>query len=91
MKRYKITVERNECIGAGPCTAILPEFWTLNEAEDGRVNISKKHEPMVDDQGNEWVIVKLSDEELKEHIEAAESCPVAVIHIIEEESGKKII
>jgi len=88
-KKYKIVYKRDDCIGAGPCMAVAPDFWTLNEAEDGRANICKEKEPTVLENGDMELIIDEAD--LEANMEAAEGCPVAVIHIYDVETGEKLI
>ncbi|HLC84675.1 MAG TPA: ferredoxin [Candidatus Nanoarchaeia archaeon] len=88
-KQYRIVYKRNECIGAGPCMAVAPEFWTLNEANDGRANIIKAKEPKNLDNGDQELII--DEKDLQANMEAAEGCPVNVIHIYELDTGKQLI
>lgn len=88
-KKYKIVLKRNECIGAGPCIAVAPEFWTLNEAQDGRVDIIAGKGPTKLENGDQEIIIDETD--LEENMEAAEGCPVNVIHIYDVETGEKLI
>jgi len=87
-KKYKVILKRNDCIGAGPCMAVAPEFWTLNEATDGRADICKEKNPTRLDNGDMELVIDEAD--LEVNMEAAEGCPVAVIHIIDVETGEKI-
>jgi len=88
-RKYKIVYKRNECIGAGPCMAVAPEFWTLNEAEDGKADIIKDMKPTKLENGDQELII--DEKDLQLNLEAAEGCPVNVIHIYDVESGKQII
>ena len=74
--RFEILYDREGCIGAASCVAVDPINWKLNDA-DGKADYVKK---TID-----------SQEELKRAIEAAESCPVVVIHIMDKKTGKNII
>ncbi len=71
--QYQIIYDREECIGAGSCTAVSKN-WKM--ADDGHADPLKKD---------------LSEEDLKENLEAAEVCPVHCIHIIHKKTGKKLI
>ncbi|MBU0666560.1 MAG: ferredoxin [Nanoarchaeota archaeon] len=76
MAKYKIKQDLNECIGCAACTAVCPNNWEM-------VNIKgeEKAKPKK---------VEFDEDELEENKEAAESCPVEIIHI-ETKSGDKII
>ena len=88
-KKYKIVYKRNDCIGAGPCMAVAPDFWTLNEAQDGRADIVKEKEPKKLENNDQEIII--DEKDLEVNMEAAEGCPVNVIHIYEVETGEKLI
>jgi len=74
--KYKIQHDIDGCIGCGACAAISNNW------------------KMVDIKGEEKakeVKIEFDDSELENNKEAAESCPVEVIHIIEKNTGKKIV
>ena len=72
---YIIEYIREGCIGAAACVALRPENWFLDT--DGKATLMKKE--------------IYTEEEFKAEFESAEACPVAVIHIIEVKTGKKLI
>lgn len=83
MTKYNIELKRPECIGCGACTAVSSEFWEM--ADDGKSNIkggTKKGDDME---------LEIEEKDLETNKEAAESCPVNVIHITDIEKGEKII
>lgn len=83
-KRYTIIYKKNECIGAFACVAAEPNTW--KQVEDkadligGELKIGEEDE----------VYIKEVDD-LENNLEAAQSCPVNCIHIIDNETGRKII
>ncbi len=85
MTRYKIIYDREGCIGAAACAAVSPKYWKM--VEDGKANLigSEKVE------GKEEYILEIDDTDFEEMFEAAQSCPVIVIHIINLDTGEKII
>ncbi len=88
MVNYKVEHDRPGCIGCGACAALAPEFWEMDaDGKSDLKNCQKKEE------NNEIVLESLDIEEkdFEKHKEAASACPVNVIHIIEKETGKKII
>ena len=85
MAKFKIEHVRPECIGCGACAAILPDRWVMDE-EDGKSNIvgGKRLE-------NEHEEFDIEDEDISLDKEAAECCPVNVIHIVDKETGERLI
>lgn len=83
-KTYIVQFDREGCIGAASCT-IASKNWIM--ANDGKADFKDmKHNEKTD-----FFEAEISEEQLKEYTEAAQSCPVNVIHIIDKETGKKII
>lgn len=86
-KKYKIVYDRDNCIGAGSCTAVFAEKWVMNAKDDkadlvgGRWETSPKR----------VMVLEFTEEELAWFMEAAQVCPVNVIHIIDLETGKELI
>jgi ferredoxin len=91
-KKYRIVYDRKACIGAAACAAVAPEFWEMKE--DGTAHLIGGE---TDENGNEILIITKS--QMTDHMknalelnkEAAEVCPVQVIHIYDEETGEKLI
>lgn len=65
------------CIGCGACESTCPDVWQLKE-HNGELKafLKKKNIPA---------------EEFQRNKETAEACPVQAIHLIDAETGKKII
>ncbi len=91
-KTYRIVYDRKACIGAAACAAVAPEFWEMKE--DGKAHLIGGK---VDEHGHEVLVIKegqLTDKmksALTLNKEAAEVCPVQVIHVYDEETGEKLI
>lgn len=83
MKKYKLVYDVSGCIGAGPCAAVSPKQWTLDERRKAHVKDGTKD--------NNQEIKGFDENELEEHMNAAVSCPVNVIHIFHQHTGKKLI
>ena len=83
-KKYQIQHDRPNCIGCAACAAVAPDFWEMHE--DGKSDIigSKKTE-------DEWEELDIDEKDLACNKEAADSCPVNVIHIINKETKEKLI
>ncbi len=84
-KRYKIVYDREGCIGAAACVAAYPERWSL--ADDGKADV--KDGTHNDD--NTEQVLEFTEEEFQKMMDAAQACPVTVIHIIDLETGQRII
>lgn len=85
---FKIEHVRPDCIACGACAAVTPDFWEMSPA-DGKSDIKGAERIM---NGSEIIVEKLSIEEkdFQANKDAADACPVNVIHIFKE-SGEKII
>ena len=87
MPNFKIDHDRPGCIGCGACAAVAPEFWTMS-SDDGKSDlVGSVHVK----EGDKVVREQLDMEDLKNNREAADCCPVNVIHIIDLKTGEKII
>ena len=73
--RYEIQYDREGCIGAAACAAVCPENWFMEA--DNKADFKKKD--------------LAEGEEYEKNLQAAQVCPVNVIHIIDKKTGKKII
>ena len=69
----KIIQEREKCIGCGSCTALCPKFFEM--ADDGK---AKLIEGQKNAEGND----ELEVEDVECAQEAADACPVQIIHIV---------
>ena len=76
----QIQHDRPGCIACGACAAVAPDFWDM-DANDGKSNL--KNCEKVGDQEHRII----NEEEFDQNMEAAECCPVNVIHIIDKETG----
>lgn len=69
----KIIQEREKCIGCGSCVALCPKFFEM--ADDGKAKLSGAEKNA---EGND----ELEVEKIGCIQEAADACPVQIIHII---------
>ena len=69
----KIVQERKKCIGCGSCVALCPKFWEMDE--DGKSNLKEARQ---NSEGN----YEMETKEAGCNQEAADSCPVQIIHVI---------
>jgi len=86
---FKIEHVRPDCIACGACAAVAPDFWEMSPA-DGKSDIKGSERVM--NGGSEIILEKLQIEEKDFQLnkDAADACPVNVIHIFKE-TGEKII
>ena len=74
MAQFKIVHERPKCIACGSCAAIAPKYWEMSQ-KDGLADLkgcrmNGENEERIVDEG-----------EARANIEAAEVCPVQIIHV----------
>lgn len=71
----KVRIDRDNCIGCGACTALVPDFFELN-VNDGKAQIVEKYRsennPALGDAPNNL---------LNDIKSAAEGCPVNAIRV----------
>ncbi|MBS3128362.1 ferredoxin [Candidatus Woesearchaeota archaeon] len=84
MGNFQIQHDRPNCIACGVCESIAPEFWEMDK-NDGKSNLKacKKvgHEEHRD----------IDEHTFEENREAADRCPVNIIHIVNKETGERLI
>ncbi len=76
-KKYKIVHDRDICIGCAACASVCPKYWVMES--DGKSNIIGARKT---GRGEEETIGPL-DVDFQSNMEAAESCPVNCIHVLE--------
>lgn len=88
MVKYKIIYERKGCIGAGSCTAIAPKFWSIKEGLDMKADLQGSE---LDEFSDDLFIRIIDESDLQANLDAAHGCPAQVIHIINLDTGEKLI
>ena len=71
---FKLIVERDDCTSCGSCEDVCPELFELDEGSIAHIIGSER----VDNRD------ELEIEDEKCGVDAAESCPVMIIHVYEE-------
>ena len=74
--KYKITFDRNTCIGAFACVAADPDHWLY--ADDGKVDFKGAK-----DEGNGVFSLVVEEKDVEALKAAAEACPVYAIKVEE--------
>ncbi len=83
--RYRVEYDRDACIGIATCVTADSENWSM--AEDNKADMKGGKQ----DQKTKFFIREIDESELLKWKEAAEACPVNVIHIIDLKTGEKVI
>lgn len=76
MTKLKVFHERPNCIACGACAAISPEFWEMDE--DGLSTLKGSTKV------GENFELEITEDQKVANQEAAEVCPVQIIHVKEE-------
>ena len=82
-KKYTILYDKHECIGAFACLAAEPSTWKQDKDKAELIGGEKEKK------AKETYIKEV--DELENNLEAAQSCPVNCIHIMDNKTKKKII
>ena len=84
MPKYRVELDRINCVASVGCIEEDPKNWTLDENEN-KVDLkeSQQKKPGL-------FTREIEEVDLPRFIKAAKACPVNVIHIFDE-SGKMII
>ena len=83
-KTHILQHDRPNCIGCAACEAVAPTFWEMNP--DGKSDIkSGKHKE------DGWQELDIENKDFQGNKDAAESCPVNVIHLVDKKTGKRLI
>ena len=81
---FLLEQDKLNCIGCGACVAVAPDFWVFDN--DGKVSII---DGKVRDDG--WLEKIIEKKDVKQNVEAAESCPVNIIHLKSLKDDKKLV
>lgn len=80
MPQFKIIHERPKCIACGSCAAVAPKYWEMSE-KDGLADLKGC---TMNGENEERIV---DEKEAAINKEAADVCPVQIIHV--EEIKKK--
>ncbi len=86
MTQFKVTLEREGCIGAAACVAAFEKLWDIDE--EGKAKIIMGGGKRLEN--GDWEII-LEEKDLAQALESAQVCPVNVIHIENLDTKEKII
>ena len=83
MAKFKIEYPRPECIGCGACAAVSPDYWEMMDDGKSSIKGGKK--------AGENEEKEIEEKDLATNKEAAESCPVDIISIINLDTKEKVV
>jgi len=87
MGKFRVELDKSVCQGFGACVELCSQFFHLSNV-DGKSTIEGAKKVMKE---NEVVAETLELDELECVREAAEACPFNAIHIVNLETGEKLI
>ena len=74
MEKHKVVHFKKDCISCGACAAIAPEYWEMDAEGLAQLKGASK----IDDH---WELNIDSEEAKKVNEDAAQVCPVNIIHV----------
>lgn len=77
-KKVKVIYDRENCIGAGSCAVVAPQFWKMQT--DGKADLIKSW--FNKKTGNHELELEIDEQTLAILKDSADACPVRVIKII---------
>mgnify|MGYP001994237785 CR=1 FL=1 len=80
MEPTKVQHFKKDCIACGACAAIAPEFWEMDEEGYADLKGSELH-------GDHYQLKLKSLEEKTINQEAADVCPVQIIHVVKDDDS----
>ncbi|HJN57362.1 MAG: ferredoxin [Candidatus Woesearchaeota archaeon] len=80
---YTIKHNRPDCIGCAACEAVAPDFWEMKDDSKSSIKGGNRLENGQEEKG-------IEEKDLQINKDAADSCPVNVIHIVKAD-GEQII
>lgn len=84
MAKYRVELDRANCIAALGCVEEDPQNWKLNE-KDNKIDLKDSNPNQ-----NGIFTREIDEKDLQKFTRAAKACPVNVIHIYDE-AGKQLI
>jgi len=87
MGKFRVQIDEKACQGFGACVELCPKFFQFSDV-DGKSSIKRAKKAMKED---EIVAEKLELDKLECVREAAEACPFNAIHIVNMETGEKLV
>ena len=73
---HKVVHLKKDCISCGACAAICPDFWEMDEEGLAQLRGSSEKD-------GKWEL-SIAKKDVESNKEAAEVCPVNIIHVEED-------
>ena len=89
MADFQIDHDRPGCIGCGACAAVNPQFWVMSPVDGKSDVVGSQRQENGGDVTRETLDISQAD--YTKNREAADCCPVNVIHLIDKKTGEKLI
>lgn len=74
MEKHKVIHFKKDCISCGACAAIAPEFWEMDEEGYAQLKKAKQEK-------DHWELEIDNEVAKAANQEAADVCPVNIIHV----------
>ncbi len=87
MVKFRVEIDKNACQGFGACVELCPQFFQFSDVY-GKSTMKEAKQVVKE---NEVVAETLELDKLECVREAAEACPFNAIHILDLETGEKLI
>lgn len=87
MGKFRVEIDKNSCHSFGACVELCPKFFHFSDV-DGKSSIEGAKKVIEE---NKVVAETLEVDKLECVREAAEACPFKAIHIVNVETGEKIV
>ncbi len=87
MVKFRVEIDKNACQGFGACVELCPQFFQFSDVY-GKSTMEGAKQVVKED---EVVAETLELDKLECVREAAEACPFNAIHILDLETGEKLI
>jgi ferredoxin len=89
MADFTIDHDRPGCIGCGACAAVNPAFWSMSPKE-GKSDLKGAKQTKENGEVTRETL-DISQADYAKNREAADCCPVNIIHIINKKTNEKLI
>lgn len=86
LRKLKIVMKRDLCIGAAPCVAVAPNTWALDG--ENKAVIKSKHDGGATGEDASTGDSTMTDDDDATIIMSAEACPVRAIFLYDEEGNQ---
>lgn len=72
MTKYKVSIDRDKCIGCGVCVSLLEDYFDFDD-NDGLVRLERSVPK------GKYFVLEINESQVEEFKKAAQECPTNVI------------